>query len=488
MGISDRTGVPAVASLPVERRGFAAALHLFHEAARRVPAYRRFLKAHRIRPESVRTKGDFDQVPLIDKNNYVSQNSLEDMSWDGTLDAARYVSTSSGSTGIPYFWPRGSAQDVIVGSIMRKVHEDIFDSKRGSTLFVDSFALGTWIAGLEFYNAARWTADAGNKIVIATPGIDKLEAINQIKRLSSSFSRVVLGGYPPFLKDIIEQGAISGIVWKDIDVRLLFAGEAVSEFWRDRVLELIGKRNDYFASVNVYGMADIGVVAHDTPLSCLVRRHLPDVRDNEIPASSEVLGMYQYDPLRRYFQVVGESSIVITANAGLPLIRYDTRDSGGVLGREAALERMPDGFKEAARQHGIDVHSWKIPFVYLHGRKDLSISLYALNIYVENIKHSLERSAFNHLLSGLFIMQVGHTENLDQQFQITIELGRNSEPSEALCESLTKEIVSNLCTLNSEYAKLHSVVGARAVPKVTLVRYGEIETIPGRKHKWVKRN
>ncbi len=487
MGTSDRTGVPAVASLPVERRGFSMALNLFHEAARRVPAYARFLKKQKIRPDSIRTKSDFDQIPLIDKNNYVSLNSLEDMSWDGTLDMARYVSTSSGSTGMPYFWPRGLAQDVIAGSIMRKVHEDIFDSKRGTTLFVDSFALGTWIAGLEFYNAARWTADAGSKIVITTPGIDKTEAINQIKRLASSFSRIVLGGYPPFIKDIIEQGTISGIVWKDIDMRLLFAGEAVSEFWRSRVLELIGKRDDYFASVNVYGMADIGVVAHDTPLSCMVRRHLPASRDNEIPASSEVLGMYQYDPARRYFQVVGESSIIITANSGLPLIRYDTRDSGGILGREAVVERMPSTFFDEARKHKISLNGWKIPFVYLHGRKDLSISLYALNIYVENIKHALERSLFNDLLSGLFIMQVGHTDNLDQQFEITIELARDSEPSVALTESLVKEIVENLCKLNSEYAKLHSVVGARALPKVRLVRYGEIDTIPGRKHKWVRK-
>jgi phenylacetate-CoA ligase len=488
MGTGDRTGIPAIASLPVERKGFSMALNLFHQAAERVPAYKKFLKKMRVRPELIRTKSDFDQIPLIDKLNYVSVYSLEEMSWDGTLDTARYVSTSSGSTGVPYFWPRGVAQDVIVGSIMRKVHEDIFDSKSGSTLFVDSFALGTWIAGLEFYNAARWTADAGSKIVIATPGIDKAEAIHQIKRLANSFSRVVLGGYPPFIKDIIEQGTISGIVWKDIDMRLLFAGEAVSEFWRDRVLELVGKKNDYFASVNVYGMADIGAVAHDTPLSCLVRRHLPILRDNEIPATSEVLGMYQYDPTVRYFQVVGESSVVITANSGLPLIRYDTRDSGGILGRDAMLERMPAAFFSDAKKHKISLGSWKLPFIYLHGRKDLSISLYALNIYVENIKHSLEHSSHNNLLSGLFTMQIGHTENLDQQFQLTIELARDSQPSEALIESLTKEIVASLCKLNSEYAKLYSVIGARALPRITLIRYGEMETIPGRKHKWVKRS
>jgi phenylacetate-CoA ligase len=470
-----------------EKRGFAVALDLFQSAAKRVPAYKDFLKKNRIKAELIRTKEDFDQVPLIDKANYVTQNTLEDMSWDGTLDAARYVSTSSGSTGTPFFWPRGVAQDIAVGSMVRRLYEDIFDSKKGNTLFVDSFALGTWIAGLEFYNASKWAADAGNKIVIVTPGIDKAEAINQIKRLSPSFSRVVLGGYPPFVKDIIEQGSISGIAWKDMDLRLMFAGEAVSEFWRDRVLDLVGKKDDYRASVNIYGMADVGVVAHDTPLSCLIRRHLPEDRAGEMPAASEVLGMYQYSPTERYFQIVGESSVIITANAGLPLIRYDTRDSGGILARDKTIEKLGSPFLSAVQAHSVDLKKWKLPLIYLHGRKDLSISLYALNIYVENLKHAFERSEYNSLLSGLFTMQVGHTENLDQQFQITIELSRDAEPSETLIDALTKEIIVNLHKLNSEYAKLYAAVGNRAVPKLTLVRYGEIETIPGRKHKWVKR-
>lgn len=478
---------PSPAHMNVEKRGFSAALELFHQAARRVPAYKRFLRQARIKADLIRTKADFDQVPLVDKNNYISVNALEDLSWDGKLDTARYVSTSSGSTGTPFFWPRGVAQDIVVGSIIRRIYEDVFNSKSGNTLFVNSFALGTWIAGLEFYNATKWSADAGNKIVIVTPGIDKVEAINQIRRLAPSFSRIVLAGYPPFVKDIIEQGSISGIDWKDIDLRLLFGGEAVSEFWRDRVLELIGKKDDYYSMVNIYGMADIGTVAHDTPLSCLVRKFLPSKRQGVIPSSSEVLGMYQYDPAHRYMQIVGGSSVIISANSGLPLIRYDTRDSGGILSRDSTIAALGTPFAQAAKRHRINLNSWKLPLIYLHGRKDLSISLYALNIYVENIKHALEHSLYRSHLSDLFTMQVGHTDNLDQQFQIVIELARDVEPSATLTESLTKEMVGILCKLNSEYAKLHSVVGERAVPKVTLVRHGEIETIPGRKHKWVKR-
>src|SRR6185312_16052816 len=238
---------------------------------------------------------------------YITQYSIEELSWDGNLETAKYISTSSGSTGVPFFWPRGRRQDIVVGTMMRNVFEKIYSSKKGSTLFVDSFALGTWIAGLEFYNAAKWTADRGSNIVNVTPGIDRAEAINLIKKLSPSFDRVVLGGYPPFVKDILEHGAAAGIDWSKVDMYILVAGEAVSELWKRRILEKIGKPGDVHALVNVYGMADSGVVANDSPLCSLLRMAReadPSILPN-IPQFSEVTGLYQFNPMYRYFEVIG---------------------------------------------------------------------------------------------------------------------------------------------------------------------------------------
>ena len=93
-----------------------------------------------MRPEQVRGESDFEQVPLTDKSNYFSRYDLKDLSWDGTLASAKYVSMSSGSTGIPFFWPRGEEQDVMVGLMAQRLYEDIFDARHGTTLFVDSFS------------------------------------------------------------------------------------------------------------------------------------------------------------------------------------------------------------------------------------------------------------------------------------------------------------------------------------------------------------
>lgn len=465
-----------------KKRAFRRALYLFEQASHRVPAYKEFLRKHKIKSEKITTEADFEKLPLPDKVNYISQYSLNELSWDGNVASTnKYISTSSGSSGVPYFWPRGHAQEITAGFLYQQIFEKIFRTKEGSSLCVDSYALGTWIAGLELYNATKWTADRGNKIIIVTPGIDRGEAINQIRRLASDFKRVILAGYPPFVKDIIDFGTASGISWKNMDIYLLTAGEAVSEKWRDRVLQMIGKSGDFSRLINVYGMSESGVVAHETPVSIHLRRVLSKIKDGQIDAS-KISGLYQYYPSMQYFEVVPDeyNSIVLTSNAGLPLIRYNTRDCGGIIDHSTALTIVE-------KRDRSELEKWQLPFIYLYGRKDLSLTFYALNIYVENIKRVFEKALFSSKLSGLFIMSVELAENLDQRFEITVELARGENGSAAFGKDIAKYVIRELCSINSEYARLYQAIGTKAMPKIRLVPYGKIDTVPGRKHKWVRR-
>ncbi len=471
-----------------EKSAFANALHLFHEAAERVIAYKDFLTKAGIKHQDIRNESDFLSVPLTDKVNYFSQYDLKELSWDGTLTRATYVSKSSGSTGVPFFWPRGEAQDLIIGEITQPIYEKIFGAHEGTTLFVNSFSLGTWIAGMEFFNSVRFAAEHGTAITVVTPSIDKVETINMVKKLAPLYSRVVLAGYPPFIKDILDHGSENGINWKDMDVRLFFAGEAVSEAWRDSVFALAGIHSDPLSrSVNIYGMAESGIVAHETPASILLRRHLKACA-GDAPYFSDLTratGLYQYNPMARYFEVVSGDSIVLTANAGLPLIRYNTRDNGGILPAEILGNTS---LISLAKDKSVALDEWQLPFIYLFGRKDLAISFYALIIYNENLKYALEHSKYATRLSGLFTMSVSYTGKMDQQFDVTIELAKSKKPSEALVDELSREIAENIAHVNSEYAKLHSVLGDRALPRISLVVHGLIDTVPGRKHRWVKRS
>jgi len=463
---------------------FRRALHLFKEAAARVPAYKDFLRTVKVNAASIKTQSDFAQVPLVDKSNYISKYTLPQLSWDGTVRTAKYISSSSGSTGIPFYWPRWRDQDVMTGRAFRHIYECIFDTKRGGTLFVNMFALGTWLAGLEFYEGAKSVADAGNEIVILTPGIEKTTAIDAIKRLAPSFDRTVLAGYPPFIKDVLEFGLKAGVDWTRMDIRLLTAGEAFSEMWRNRVLQIIGKEGSLSSVINVYGMAEAGVVAHETPLSIAARRFISQIPELNalLTHDGEVSPLFQYDPSTRYFEVAEHDSLVLTSDAGLPLIRYNTRDRGGLLQQATVSELLSSRLDESTAPHPLC-----FPFVYLLGRRDFSISLYALIIYTENIKQALQTSPSASLLSGLFTMRVRQTPELDQRFEITVELAPGTAPRAVHTQSLARHVVNVLCRVNAEYAKLRASIGKRALPHLHLVCHGGLDTVPGRKHKWVKR-
>lgn len=470
---------------------FRRALRIFHEAAEHVPAYKDFLKRMGVRHTLVRTKSDFAQVPETDKLNYFSKYSLDELSWGGTLTGSKYVSTSSGSTGVPFFWPRGDTQDEDLGHITRHIWRDIFGTQRGSTLFVNAFSLGTWIAGMEFYNAVRWNAEHGTNITLASPGIDTKEAVTQIKKLAPLFSRIIIASYPPFVKDILDVGAAEGIDWKKLDLYFFFGGEAVSELWKDKLLARVGQDNANLSRVvNVYGMAEAGLVAHDTPVSTLFRRMLPELHEHtpEVPDAVKITGVYQYYPRARYFETTGSDSLLLTANAGLPLIRYSTRDNGGLISITSLPASVTRVLATRAKELNISLSKWQLPIVYLYGRKDLSLSFYALMLYVENIKYALERSHHERLLSGLFTMHVDQNKNLDQELHITIELDRGVSNKREYASHIAAELTEVLPKINSEYGKLYAAIGDRAKPKVTVVTHGKIQTTPGRKHRWVKRD
>lgn len=461
----------------VGRAGFSKTLKLFKDAARRVPAYRDFLQKAGINPELVNTIKDFSGIPTIDKQNYISQYSLKELSWDGSLAGVKYIPSSSGSTGAPFFWPRGEKQDEVSSRVFKSIYENIFHTGGRTALCVNLYALGTWIAGFELYNATKRLSGHNNILVLTTPSIEKRVAVESIKNLGPSFDCVILAGYPPFIKDVIEEGIREGINWKRFDVRCLSGGEAFSEKWRDHVLELIGKENDLSTYVNIYGMAEVGVVGFESPFSIGLRRSVEkelkngsnkDGKNHVLACENDVLPVYHYDPLHRYIEVEGVDSLILTANSCMPLVRYNTRDRGGILPTQDT--------------------EWKYPLVYLLGRKDFSISFYALNIYVENLKRAFENFAQSHSLSGLFTMSIGHDDNMDQRFDVSVELAHDAVPHDGFLEALKQNTVKILCAVNSEYAKLHATLGSRAEPCIQLVDYGQIQTTPGRKHRWIKKD
>lgn len=93
-----------------------------------------------------------------------------------------------------------------------------------------------------------------------------------IETLGPHFEQVVLAGYPPFIKEVIDHGIAQGIDWKRYQIKMVFAGEVFSEEWRTLVCERVGSSDPVHDTASLYGTADAGVLGNETPISITLRR------------------------------------------------------------------------------------------------------------------------------------------------------------------------------------------------------------------------
>ncbi len=252
----------------------AEILALFHRVAASVPAYQAFLSKQTINPTSVQTFKDFQQLPLITKQNYLQHYSLAELCRDGTLESCDMIAVSSGSTGHPSFWLRSLTDELQIATRFEQVFHDSFQVDRRRTLAVICFALGTWVGGMYTADCCRHLASKGYPITVITPGNNKTEIFRVIQALAPEFEQTVLLGYPPFLKDVIDTGIAQGIAWKQYNIKWVMAGEVFSEEWRSLVGDRVGSTNPCYDSASLYGTADAGVLGNETPLSICIRRWL----------------------------------------------------------------------------------------------------------------------------------------------------------------------------------------------------------------------
>jgi len=104
--------------------------------------------------------------------------------------------------------------------------------------------------------------------------------------------------------------------------------------------------------------------------------------------------------------------------------------------------------------------------VYVYERKDLSTTLYGLQIYPETIRETLLEDIFSSFLTGRFTLLTKYDDNHDQYLEINIELRHQKEASKTFVSHLLAEIVKNLKLRNGEYKELSNFLGVRAEPRL----------------------
>ena len=470
------------------------ALELFKIASKRVPAYKDFLKKHRVNPDKIKTWKDFELLPPTDKKSYLREYSLEKLAWDGHLNKPIVYTSTSGSTGEPFYFPREQRLDWQYSVLAEEFLKNSSYGTGGPTLIIVGFGMGVWIGGIITYKAFEIAAQRSNlPISIITPGTNKSEIFHALRNIASYYNQVILIGYPPFIKDLVDEAPKEGINLKKINLRILFAAESFSEKFRDYIIKKTNIKNPYLNTLNIYGTADIGAMAYETPTSILIRRLAvknPKLFKDIFIDVNKTPTLAQYNPFFITFESPNKE-ILLTGDNTIPLIRYAIGDHGGVVNFNEIDRILKDNninLQEEAQKNGIKKTITETPFVYVYERSDLSTKLSGAIIYPEHIREGLHHEDLEEFLTGKFTIITKHDKKHNQYLEINIELKPGTKRSTQL-EKITKEvIVKSLLDKNAEYKYLFNMTPDRVKPRIIFWEHGHPTHFKqGIKQKWVKK-
>lgn len=440
-------------------------LSLFAKASKRVPAYQDFLKKHAINPVLIKTVADYKKIPITTKENYIDKYKFKERCWDGNLETMHMISTSSGTTGKPHFWPRNFKNEVEGAYIHELLFRYLFTIDKQKTLFINGFALGNWIAGTFTSACVNLIALKGYPLTMMSPGYNAEAIIEILEEVACEYKQVILSGHVPFLKEIAEMAAKKKIF---TNIKLLGTGQGITENWREYVLKTLGVKSDSISVINLYGSADSALMGFETPFSISLRRLFYNdlglnkrfFREDRIPS------LYNYDPRFTYFEAE-KNELCITKNLGCPLFRYNIHDEGGIV-----------SYAEMSKNGDISEDQWQLPFVYLFGRDKFMVKIYGANVYSEHVEHALNHERLQSLLSGRNILQLEFDEDQNPQMICRIELNPDISATPELIKLIEEIFVEEIRRLNSEYKDMLNRMGDKGKPKIILHEHGHPQYFP----------
>lgn len=463
--------------------GLDRAMAIARRALQGVPAYRVHSLAHGCADPAVDSPEGFAALPVTTKAGYLKRHELAQLMWDNDIAYANTWSSTSGSTGTPTFFPRDKvAIDDATHYYGRIFDESFAIGSDHSALFVVCFAMGTWIGGTYSHQAGHGLHGRGYRVSVSTPGIDVAAAAMSITELGPHYDKVVIAGYPPLVKDVLDQLPDTALTQ---DISILLAGEGITEDWRDHLLDRIGRREHPERVCLIYGTAEAGVMGHESPVTVDVRRAARGseaLRADLFGKAATLPTFVEIDPARRYTEVDAEGYLLFTIDGALPLIRYRINDQGDVVtGRR---------LREVLAEHGLDELADRVDpdgcFVVLTGRPDVSTTFYSSNIYPSQLAPAFDSRSVVRLVTGRFRADGSPGRDHRPELRVAVELaaGVHTPPPE-LVPDLTVLCQKALLHNNDEYRTLLAQHGVeRIAPRITLHPHGTGLFRVGPKHKY----
>ena len=435
-------------------------------AKNHVPAYQQFLKTRGLQIYGVDATA---KLPTTDKENYIfSAPTLASLCLDGDISKVHVWVKSSGHSGKERDWGKSNKEIQLSSMLMAGALDGIFNFSQERTLVINGYILGGWVTGISFAMMFH------ERNAIINIGPHEEEIFQAIEGIGKEYEQIIVLGYPPFIKHLVEYGCSKKFVWKDYNIHLFVGGEFVPEEWREYIMKRIdGEGTGKNIIIAGYGASDFGMVgAIETPETIKVRKLA--MNDKKLGFdlfnnSRNVPMLFQYSPFL-YINADENRDLHFTTllpENPMPLINYNLQDSGGVITYK--------DMKKILLRHGIDVEfHLKVPFLFVEGRSSGALKLCAFMIYPENIKQCVYRvPEIARTTTGKFKMYVQYDKRENERFCIDFELVRNVKKTARLAKIYAAKLRQTLKEVNEGYKAICQNIPKSSHINIKLYSFGE---------------
>jgi phenylacetate-CoA ligase len=440
------------------------ALRTFEHTRRRVPAYAAFLAERAGAGAGPLRRASLDplrlRLPETDKDGYVRRWTIPERCVGGELPLRGVaIDESSGSTGTPHNWVRGQDERAVTHTFISHFARYCYGDEPWIT--INAFSMGAWATGVNLGIAMQ----RESLVKCTGPDVDKILSTMQV---FGTGRRYLVCGYPPFLKRLVDAAAERGFPLAGYRLAGLVGGEGMSEGLRDylcRTFELV---------YSGYGATDLEIgMAGETPLSVALRRAArdhPGLRRALFGDDQRLPMVFQYNPLSHHVTVnqAGELVVTITRrNLLSPRIAYNVGDEGGVATYQEVAER--------ARAAGVDLAGLavaggpaplRLPFLWVHGRKDSTVSVMGANLYPEDVERALYDEPELAAVTNSFCLGLVEDADANPRPCFAFELRRPVTP--ALRRAFEQRVVARVEAMNADFREAMREHPASARPLVEL--------------------
>ncbi|MBA3722590.1 MAG: hypothetical protein H0W88_09340 [Parachlamydiaceae bacterium] len=472
-----------------EKTRFAAAQaranYTFHKALRDVPAYSKFLEK-----ENKKNPKTFDQIPIMDKDNYIKKFSIPDTMTGGKLPSAGQIDTSTGTSGKPSMWVRGKEERYSVKTLLNFAATVVVKDK--PLFFINAFALGPWATGITTAGALVDRAITFNSGPDADKILDFLETFPSSEYPDHTY---VIAGYPPFMKLLVDKAIERKIDLNKYPIKAIVGGEACSDLLRNSLLRKTSDKEtkgfgfeEVFSS---YGASDLDInIGYESPFELELRQACqqnPNMAAELYGVNEPVPMIFHYDPMNYYIETNENQNLIYTCvrdDRCSPRIRYNLKDRGKILPMSDVQAIM--------KKYNVNIMApnTNLPMLFIWGREG-TVNYRGAKIPQEHLQEAIEKVP---ALKGS-INNYAFNTYIDAKNSPVVEFWlelKKDVPVPGNIDELKTMLIDQLKLINQDFRFQLEKAPADATPQLRIFANGEAGYMsnqdPHRKRKYVLEN